>query len=370
MSTIIICIDRDDDIGVKAGIKSPIIGREANLNAAIELALLDPEESDINTIFGGLQIYDELKSKGEEVEIVSITGHPSVGVKSDRIIAEQLDQVLKQYNFEKTIVVSDGVEDELVLPLIESRVKVDSVRRVIVKQAQNLESTYYILKELFSNPKVTRTFFIPIGLALLVYALSIYLGYPQIALITILAFIGIYLLYRGVGLDDLLTNFYRSLTKSFYGGKITFVTYIAAIILTITASIQGLIEFWRYYINPVPVGAINLAMIFIKASIWWFVAAGEFIALGWIVDNYFEKERAMSRYISTPFLVFATGLLLWGASIYILSGIYEPGQLAFQQFALNILGSVAIASIGVGVSAYKRRAENKMPQKMPQKVNQ
>lgn len=365
MSTVIICIDRDDDIGVKTGIKSPILGREANLNAAIRLALLDPEESDINTIFGGLQIYDELKAKGEDVEIVSITGNPSVGVKSDRIIAEQLDNILKQYNFEKTIVVSDGVEDELVLPLIESRVKVDSVRRVIVKQAQNLESTYYILKELFSNPKVSRTFFIPIGLALMIYALSYYLGYPQIALIIILAFVGTYLLYRGVGLDDLLTSFYRSLTKSFYGGKITFVTYIGAIILALTATVQGLIELWRYIASPVPVGVINLAMIFIKTSVWWYVAAGEFIALGWIVDNYFEKDRALYRHLSTPFMIFAIGLLLWGASIYILSGIYEPGQEAFQKFAINILGSIVVAGIGVGISAYMRRAaENKKPQKV------
>ncbi len=367
MRTIIICVDRDDDIGVKTGIKSPILGREANLNAAIKLALVDAEESDINTIFGGLQIYDELKAKGEDVEIVSITGHPNVGVKSDRIISEQLDGIIKQFNFENTIVVSDGVEDELVLPLIESRVKVDSVRRVIVKQAQNLESTYYILKELSGNPKVTRTFFIPLGLALLIYAISSYLGYPQIALITILAFVGVYLLYRGVGLDDLVSNFYGSLTKSFYGGRITFISYIGAIIFALTASVQGLIEFWRYYTQPVPLGLVNLTMIFIKTSIWWYVAAGEFIALGWIVDNYFEKDRAIYRHLSTPFLILATGLLLWGASGYLLSGMYEPGPGAFQQFAINTLGSIAIAGVGVGLSAYMRRsAENKKPQKVNQ----
>ncbi len=49
MVTLVLAIDRDNDLGRKTGIRSPVIGREANLAAAQELGLADPEESDTNT---------------------------------------------------------------------------------------------------------------------------------------------------------------------------------------------------------------------------------------------------------------------------------------------------------------------------------
>ena len=48
---LVLYVDRDDDIGVKAKIKTPIIGREDNLKAALSFALSDPEDSDVNALF-------------------------------------------------------------------------------------------------------------------------------------------------------------------------------------------------------------------------------------------------------------------------------------------------------------------------------
>jgi len=48
---LVIAVDRDDDLGRKTGIQSPVIGRRANIEAAVKLALADPEESDVNTMF-------------------------------------------------------------------------------------------------------------------------------------------------------------------------------------------------------------------------------------------------------------------------------------------------------------------------------
>ena len=44
--TLVITIDRDNDLGVKAGIRGPVIGRKATLTAALKLGIADPEESD------------------------------------------------------------------------------------------------------------------------------------------------------------------------------------------------------------------------------------------------------------------------------------------------------------------------------------
>lgn len=41
--TLILCIDGDDDIGIKGKVETPIIGREATLESATALAVSDPE---------------------------------------------------------------------------------------------------------------------------------------------------------------------------------------------------------------------------------------------------------------------------------------------------------------------------------------
>ena len=61
--TLVLSVDRDDDIGWKGKVESPCIGRAACLRAATTLALADPEDSDINAIFSAIKIYDELIEK-------------------------------------------------------------------------------------------------------------------------------------------------------------------------------------------------------------------------------------------------------------------------------------------------------------------
>ena len=168
MKTLVLCVDRDDDIGVKAGIKGPLIGRDENLAAAMKLGLVDPEDSDVNGLLGAVSLYDERVRIGEVVEIATITGDIRVGAISDRALVEQLDRVLEEVKPDRTFLVSDGAEDEFIMPMIVSRVRVDHVRRVYVKQNPALESTYYAFRTAMRNPKFRRKVFFPIGLALVV----------------------------------------------------------------------------------------------------------------------------------------------------------------------------------------------------------
>jgi len=61
---LVICIDRDNDVGEKAGILTPVIGRDACIEAAQRLALEDPEDADSNSIFAAIKTYEDLISKG------------------------------------------------------------------------------------------------------------------------------------------------------------------------------------------------------------------------------------------------------------------------------------------------------------------
>jgi putative membrane protein len=354
MQTLIICIDRDNDLGEKAGVPSPIIGRAANLDAAIKLAATDPEDSDINTIFGGIKVFDELTKEKKDVEIVSIAGDKKVGRTADKKIVDQLETILAQFKPQSTILVSDGAEDESVLPIIQSRIKVDSVHRVIVKQHENLESTYYIIKQAFNDPKISHTFFMPIGLAFMIYAISLYMNRPEVGSIVIMGAIGVYALFRGTGLDDSFNDFMGAMMKSMHGGKITFVMYLAAIILSLIGTVQGCLELWDFYNREIMVGYLILLLGYVNASIWWYVIAGVLISAGKIVDMRLANEK-IGRQWSHPFYIIAGGLLFWSGSIYILviSSALEVFPLIDdrKQFIfLTVLAAIIIAAIGARIS--------------------
>ncbi|MDR2978486.1 MAG: DUF373 family protein, partial [Rickettsiales bacterium] len=132
---LILCVDRDGDIEVKAGIKTPLLGRRANIDAAVALALKDPEEPDANAMFEAVRQFDRIlteKRSDEIVEVATISGTELGGVKADRKLSAELDNILETFAATEIILVSDGYSDEAVLPIIESRhVPISSVRRIV-----------------------------------------------------------------------------------------------------------------------------------------------------------------------------------------------------------------------------------------------
>ncbi len=168
MKVLILSVDRDDDFGKKAGLNSPFIGREENAEAVMALGLKDAEDSDVNTVMAALGIYDEMLKKGEDVDIATICGDVKVGYESDLVLTTQLENVLEVVKPDRVILVSDGAEDEFIYPMVFSRVKVDSVRRVWVKQAPTVEGTYYILMKMLQDDKMRKRVFTPLGMVLAV----------------------------------------------------------------------------------------------------------------------------------------------------------------------------------------------------------
>src|SRR3972149_6031607 len=108
MKTLVLCVDRDDDVGVKTGIKGPFVGRDDNLAAATKLGLADPEDSDVNAILAAISLHDDLVRKGIDVEIATICGDVRVGSASDLVLVQQLDQVLEEVRPDRAFLVADG----------------------------------------------------------------------------------------------------------------------------------------------------------------------------------------------------------------------------------------------------------------------
>ena len=117
MKTLVLCVDRDNDIGVKTGLHAPLVGRDQNLAAATKLGLADPEDSDVNALLSAVSIYDGLQKDNAEAEVATICGDVRVGPVSDLVLTKQLDQVLEQLRPDRVFLMSDGAEDEAFSPI-------------------------------------------------------------------------------------------------------------------------------------------------------------------------------------------------------------------------------------------------------------
>ena len=153
---LVLAVDIDNDLYRKTKIGGPLMGRVQNLNGATQLALADPEDTDSNAMFEAVRIYDELKEKGNEVNVATVTGSEREGYDADREIARQLELVLEQYRADSCVFVTDGASDKRVLPVIQSRIKINSVKIVTLKQAEALENTYFTVLEKLKEPHYSR----------------------------------------------------------------------------------------------------------------------------------------------------------------------------------------------------------------------
>lgn len=358
--TLVLCVDRDDDIGYKGRVESPVLGRAACLNAAYSLALADPEDSDVNAIFQAIKIYDELAADGESVEIALIAGDHMHMLEGDRKIGASIDSLVRETGVDNCIVVTDGAEDEFVIPIVQSRVPVSSIRRVIVSQMPNLEGTYYLIKKILNDPKVARLVLVPIGLLMLFWPIAYLAGRSELAPVIVVGAIGVYLLYRGLGIDDLFRGFATALQTSLTRGRFSFVTYIAGILLVIIGVILGLMNILIYYTE---VGILLYVLIFVYGAVLWLALAGIVASTGIVIDNFFHDRQRLAKVIIFPFFIGAIGLITYGASIYAIAVSNVPDfpfstANAITYMLYGTIGGLLCAFAGIGIQYLVNRYMN------------
>jgi putative membrane protein len=323
---LILCVDRDGDIKSKLGEAGPIYGRDKTLDVATKLALKDPSESDANALFEAVKIGDELASEDKEVEVAAITGSENVGIESDAIISKQLEEMLDKIKPEGVVVVTDGAEDEYVLPIIQSQAKVVSVKRLIVKQSEHLESTYYaiqsFLKDIINDPKLSRVMIGLPGIALILYFLLGERGWR----LTV-GVVGTYLLIKGFALEDQLRRFYEEFKSSFTTGRVSFFFYAVAVIIAVVGVLSGIDAI---NIAGVAYGNVMVSVpLFISQSISLMAFAAMVALVGKGVDSILEGH-GVARYIFIAILVVGVWLMANTLSQFIL------GQMSQMDFAKNI----------------------------------
>ncbi len=215
---LILCVDRDADIETKAGIKTPIFGRDANVKAAVSLALKDPEEPDANAMFEAVRLNDRLKNDkkpDETFEVATISGSELGGVSADRKLVDELNQITDAFDATEVILVTDGFTDEAVLPLVQSRVPVSSIRRIVIKHSESIEETAAVFTKYFrmlvDDPRYSRIALGIPGLLVLIFGiLSLVPGFTiSYYLITIVIVLGGTMLIKGFGVDKSAKDLYK-----------------------------------------------------------------------------------------------------------------------------------------------------------------
>ena len=215
---LILVVDRDNDVGRKTGLSTPIVGFEENLKAAQALLLADPEEADANAIFGALKVYRELSEKlGDSVEVATVAGEESEGLEADMKIMRELDEVLKKFKADGCILVSDGVTDQFVTPILSSRLPILSVRRVVVRHSESVEQTWLVLgrylKLALTEPRYSRIFLGIPGILMAIIGILYIVNVASIPFV--LSAIGVYFILRGFGIDQRIASGFRSALRLF-----------------------------------------------------------------------------------------------------------------------------------------------------------
>ena len=218
-SILILCVDRDDDIGRKTGVKTPIIGKEDNMKSALKLILADPEEADANAMFEAIRLYNVLnknKKSEEKYEIATISGSEIGGVTADRKLVAELGEVLKKFPADGLILVTDGFSDEDIMPLIKTRIPVTSVRRVVIKHSESIEETAALFSRywrmIIEDPKYSRIalglpgiLLISLGILILLKTFIKFDIYTWIAIVGLII-LGSYLLGKGYRIDRKISS--------------------------------------------------------------------------------------------------------------------------------------------------------------------
>ncbi len=339
-SILVLCIDRDNDLFEKVRVSGPIIGRDANLSAATKLALADPEETDANAIFKAINIFDEL-SKENRVEIATLTGSRKLGYEADKEISEQLEHLIAIFPAESCVFVSDGMSDEEIIPIIRSRIKIDSVKLIVMKQAKELEKTYFVLLEKLKDPYYSRMIFGIPAIILLLFSLSSFMnfGWQPVGII-----LGVYLILKGFGIEEHIVGLFQGF--EFNVEKISLIVYLSAMPLIV-------ISFWlsvQAYTMAHAMGleSAQVAAYFTRSLLVLLPWALLLLVVGKIIDLVSERRKIeMPKYGLYAISIVLFWLVFSVASDWVLN--LAPPYMAFSDFVVVILLSVLIGYLSIKI---------------------
>jgi putative membrane protein len=247
---LVICVDRDDDVGEKAGVATPVVGRNACIEAAQKLALEDPEDADANSIFYAIKTYEDLARKGYQVEVIVVAGVGDRGVQADEKIVREVKSVLEKFSANGAVIVSDGEDDESVIPIIQNVIPIVSVQRVVMKVSRSVEYSYAVLgkylKMIAYDSKYSKFFLGVPGILLLIGGIGTIFGYTQQIFAVLISILGGAFLIRAFDVD----RAWASWSKPTPAGLIRAFTAVTGAIIILASVLSGFSTIHTNILDP------------------------------------------------------------------------------------------------------------------------
>ena len=155
-------------------------------------------------------------------------------------ITQQIDTVLEAYVADGAVVISDGEDDETAIPLIQGRVPIISIQRIIVRQSRSVEYSYAILaryiKILFYDPRYSKFFLGLPGALLVTSGLSIIFGFSREAFALGISILGAAFILRAFDIDKSLSTLSKPSPSAF----IRVFSYFAGTMIIIASILNGI----------------------------------------------------------------------------------------------------------------------------------
>ena len=353
---LVICVDRDDDVGEKTGISTPVVGRNECIEAGQRLALEDPEDADSNAIFSAIKTYEDLVSKGYNAQVIIVAGVTGRGVQADEKIAAEIKSVLMKFSAEGAVIVSDGEDDEMVIPIIQNVIPVVSVQRVVMKVSRTIEHSYAVfgkfLKMVVYDPKYSKFFLGVPGILLLIGGVGAVTGYTAEIFAVLVSILGGAFLIRAFDIDKAWSNWAKPTPEGF----IRMFTLITGLIL-----IAG----------SIPAGVTNVGLENISAGLGVLdiltdeIIVGKFISgmipflwigigtifVGILFNNWLNRKL---RHISDILRIIV--LVSLYPTVYQFTNILVVGESSFSLILPLVVGfGVTAASATLLIRRYKKK---------------
>ncbi len=358
MKTLVLNVDRDDDIGVKTGIVTPVTGREANLNAAVALGLADPEESDTNSIFGAISLYDKLIREEQQAEVATIAGDKRVGRFADLTLGRQLDEVIAAVAPTHIILVNDGASDQQIMPVLtmrlhQSHVRLAAIHEIIVRQHRTIESTWYIIWKALLSASLGR----PMALTLvLIGMLGLLVASQQLPAIAsqaipyvVLLVLGLYWAALTSGFPQRVRRAMRDFETSMHQARIS----VAATLFAVTLLVIGALSSYNAILRGefTPVDETQSVVLFLINFTPWAVGAALLRTAGTFADRLVTLRRIRWASLTQLLTTLTVGFVLEGLllSVWILLTVKEeplprvfPATFPFYAAALLSTGAAVL----------------------------
>ena len=356
---LVICVDRDNDVGKKAGISTPVVGRNACIEAAQRLALEDPEDADSNAIFSAIKTYEDLVSSGYKAQVITVAGVETRSVQGDEKIASEIKSVLSKFSADGAVIVSDGEDDEMVIPIIQNVIPVVSIQRVVMKVSRTIEHSYAVfgkfLKMVVYDPRYSKFFLGVPGILLLIGGIGVLTGYTAEIFAVLVGILGGAFLIRAFDIDKAWSNWAKPTPEGF----IRLFTLITGLIL-IAGSIPAGITNVGAENLPADLGIINIITDnivigqFVSGMVPFLWIGIGTIFVGILFNNWLNRKL---RHISDILRVIV--LVSLYPTVYQFTNILIYGESSFTLLLPLVIGfGVTAASATLLIRRYRKKKDS------------